>query len=65
METLADRGRLGEVHRKTDKLTVKDLLVRYLNEVSAQKKGHDRETHFINSLLREDFVDLGSGPINF
>ena len=56
METLADRGNLGEAHRAIGKLTVKDLLIRYLNEVSVQKKGHDRETHVINALLREDFA---------
>ncbi|MAG22661.1 MAG: integrase [Rhodospirillaceae bacterium] len=55
METLADKGNLDEVHQKTGKLTVKDLLVRYRDEVSAQKRGHDREVHVINALLREDF----------
>ena len=57
METLADTGKLDKVHQTTAKRTVKDLLTRYLEEVSVQKKGHGRETYTINALLREDFAD--------
>jgi len=56
MEILADKGKLGKAHQNLGKLTVRDLLLRYLNEVSSRKKGYDREIHAINALLREEFA---------
>ena len=63
MEILADRGELDEAHRTIGKLTVRDLLTRYLDEVSVQKKGYDREIHVINALLREDFAGQGINEV--
>jgi len=63
MEILADKGNLSEVHRPAGKLTIKDLLTRYLHEVSSRKKGYDREIYAINALLREEFAGLAINEV--
>jgi integrase len=58
MERTAARGELARILNPSAKYSVGQLLKKYRNEVTAQKRGHGPETHVINAMLRQVFCDM-------
>ena len=55
IEAKMNRGVFSDVS-ESEALTLSDGLIRYLKEVTKNKKGFEAETYKINAMLRQDFV---------
>lgn len=58
METKADRGDLPVSVKVLDAHTIKDILIRYRDEVTIKKRSADTETYLLNAFLREPLANL-------
>ena len=58
METQADRGELPTPMKVLDQHKVKDLLIRYRDEISAKKRSYYSEKYALDFLIRQPFASL-------
>ncbi|MDI1228561.1 MAG: site-specific integrase [bacterium] len=58
METQADRGELPTPMKVLDQHKVKDLLIRYRDEISAKKRSYYSEKYALDFLIRQPFANL-------
>jgi len=58
IEACADRGVIGPDPKELKKLTLSDLIRRYMEEITPRKKGARDEAIVLNALLRQEFVKL-------
>lgn len=58
MEVKADRGDLPTPVKALDSHRVKDLIVRYRDEITIKKRSADTETYLINAFLRQPIANL-------
>lgn len=58
METQADRGELPTPIKVLDQHKVKDLLIRYRDEISTKKRSHYSEKYALDFLIRQPFASL-------
>lgn len=63
METQADRGALPTPLKVLDQHKVKDLLVRYRDEISIKKRSYYSEKHALNFLIRQPFANLSLAEV--
>ncbi len=57
MEVQADRGELPSPIKKLDSYTVKDILQRYKDEVSAKKRSYYSEKYALDHLMQQSFAN--------
>lgn len=59
IEHKADRGDLPQIsQREVKNYTLKDIIVRYRDEISIKKRSHNTEIYILNAFLRQSFVKL-------
>ena len=63
MEVRADRGELPTPVKVLDSYKVKDILLRYRDEISVKKRSHDNEKHILNALMRQPIASLSLAEI--
>lgn len=64
MEIKADRGDLPTPLKVLDSYKVKDILVKYRDEIVPKKLGAKIETYILNAFLRQPMVNLSLAQIN-
>jgi integrase len=64
METKADRGDMPVPIKVLDGYKVRDIIVRYLNEVTVKKRSAATERYFLNAFLRTSVANLTLAQIN-
>ena len=55
MESSADRRELPPAYKELANYTLADIMVRYRDEISVNKLGHDNERHYINRFIKTKF----------
>lgn len=63
METKADRGDLPPPVRVLDRMTVRDLIERYVTEVTIKKRCCYTETYLLNAFARQPIARLSLAQI--
>lgn len=63
MEVRADRGELPTPVKVLDSYKLSDILLRYRDEISVNKRSHDNERHILNALMRQPFANLSLAEI--
>lgn len=63
MEVRADRGELPTPVKVLDSYKLSDILLRYRDEISVNKRSHDNEKHILNALMRQPFASLSLAEI--
>ena len=58
METSLDRAELPTTVRDLKRFSFEEIILRYRDEVSVQKKSHDSERYILNAFLRQDIVQI-------
>lgn len=58
MDTKADRGELFASVRELSQYTLKEVLERYIREITAKKRSADTETYILEAFLRHPIAKL-------